>query len=44
MALALKEYLNGKLDTINSKFAIIDNKTQEIIPEFVPESLDKFLK
>ena len=44
MAQAVLDHLNGKLDTINARFAVIDNKTQDIITEFIPESLDKFLK
>ena len=44
MAQAVKDYLEGKLDTITAPFAIIDNKSQSIDSEVQLESLEKHLK
>lgn len=43
MAQAVKDHLEGKLETMTVSFAIIDNKAQHIESEYSPESLDKFL-
>lgn len=42
MAQSVKDFLEGKSDTISATFAIIDNKTRRIEYDHSLESLDKF--
>lgn len=42
MSQSVKDFLEGKLDTVSATFAIIDNKTRRIEYDHSLESLDKF--
>ena len=43
MAQAVKDYLNGKLDTIDSEFIVQDNKTKSYKVEVTSVQLDEFM-
>ena len=43
MAANVKSWLDGKLKTVNSRFAIQDNKTQKFWSEPEPSTLEAFL-
>ena len=43
MAQAIKDYLEGKLDTINAEFMVQDNKTKSYKVEIPSVQLDEFM-